>query len=249
MSTKEVAVKENKLAVPDYAKKYAGEGASDINSDMIGRTFIKLVQKTSREFDEGKAAVGEWIDSVTGNNYGTEVVVTVVKIQRLWRKFNSSNKLEAESLDGITWDNGKKLGSFVTKDGETREESWACMFMDFFVLVKGGSKFPSIISLSSTGFKAAKDLTTQIVSFTLGDGEPIFLRNYTFYSKEEQNQKGKFAVAKTKLNSGFNSEQELELADKVRKMCENVTAKVDVQEPVVETNAAHQDEEEELELD
>jgi len=163
------------------------------------------------------------------------VVVTICKISQNWRKFNNEFQLEAQSTDGQNWDDGKAL---------SEDDKWQCAFLDFFVIVNSNpSGLPFIVSFKSTSFRTGKKLATAIAKFTKGNGEPMFARNYTLYTEEAKKGSKSYAVAKYKLNSGFNSEAIVNSAAKVRKMVANITPNMteDQPEPQVESEYNFED--------
>jgi len=199
-------VKEDKsMAVPEYLKSFQGEGAEDVSSDMIEKTFLSMSHE-----DKGSIKLGDWYDSLTMESFGPEVVVTVCKITRSWRKFNKDLELVASSKDGVNWDNAELV---------TEDEKWKCAFIDMFVLInERDSVLPLITSFKSTSFKTGRKLATTIAKFTRGNGEPIFARNYTLQTEKVSNKSMTWVVSKYKLNSGFNTEDMVTKASKVRKM-------------------------------
>jgi len=209
--SKEITKKQDtELEVPSYLAEFAGQGAEDISADLIEKSFLSIAHE-----DKGDVKFGEWYDSTTGESYGSEVIVTVCKIARNWRKFNSDFQLEGSSTDGMTWDNGEKL---------TDDEKWQCAFIDMFVLLNEKSQsMPSIVSFRGTSFKTGKKLATTLAKFAKGNREPIFARNYTLYTEEAKKGSKSYAVARYKLNPGFNSDDEVRSAAKVRGMLDGVT--------------------------
>ena len=198
------------LTAPEYLKQYKGEGAEDITADLIEKSFLQM----AHEPKEGVAA-GEWYDSATNQTFGDSVIITVCKIQRSWRLFNSDFQLEKQSVNGMHWDDGKLLNE---------DEKWQCAFIDMFVLINGSdTSFPYIISFKSTSFRTGKKLATAIAKFTKGNGEPIFARNYTLYTEEEKKGTKSYYVSKYKINPGFNSEDMINTAAKVRNMVLDIT--------------------------
>lgn len=211
---------------PAWMQQYAGDGAEDIKQDLIGKSILKCVQKTSKEFDDKLAEVGDFVDSVTKENHGNEVSVVVVKMEEQWRTFTDKNQLERISNDGVFWDNGTPVEG---------DDKWNKHHIDFFVLLldeEGNlkSELPLIISLAKTSFKAGKNWHTQIAKFVMANREPIFGRSYTVYTETTKNEKGTFAVIKTKLNSGFTNEAVANVASKVREMVKGISAKVETAE-------------------
>jgi hypothetical protein len=209
--SKEIATKKDKeLAVPSYMSSFAGQGAEDISADLVEKSFLQLAHE-----DKDDAKFGEWYNSTTGESHGKDVVITVCKITRNWRKFNSDFQLEASSTDGLNWDNGDKI---------SEDEKWQCAFIDMFVLLnESADDMPSIVSFRGTSFKTGKKLATTLARFARGCNEPIFARNYTLSSDEAKKGSKSYAVAKYKMNPGFNSEQTVKIAAKVRQLLDNIS--------------------------
>ena len=208
--SKELQIKEQQeIAVPDYLKQFKGQGSDDISADLIEKSFLSVAHE-----DKEAIKFGEFYDSATGESFGNEVVITVCRVSRVWRKFNDDFKLEAQSSDGRTWDNGEVLNE---------DEKWQCAFIDMFVLINDSpSAIPFILSFKSTSFRAGKRLATAIAKFTKGNGEPVFARNYTIYTEEAKKGSKSYSLIKYKLNKGFNEEEVVTAAAKVRKMVENI---------------------------
>lgn len=208
--TKEIQKKESTEMIPSYLKQYSNEGAEDIASDIIEKSFLVV----SHEEKDG-LKFGEFYDSNTKQGFGTEVKVTVCKISRTWRKFNHDFQLEAQSTNGFEWDDGEPL---------TEEEKWQTAFIDMFVLLNDhDSNLPFILSFKSTSYKTGRKLATAIAKFTRGNNEPIFCRNYTIYTEEAKKGSKSYAVMKYKINSGFNNEDISLKAHKIRKMIDGIT--------------------------
>jgi len=207
----EIIKKEASLPeIPEYLKEFENAGMEDITPDMVEKSFLQMAHEDKKE----GVKLGEWFDSNTFKSFGKEVVVTVCKISRTWRKFNSDFKLEAYSTDGIHWDNGDKLAD---------DEKWKNAFIDMFVILNDHlSGIPYIVSFKSTSFKIGKKLSTTIAKFATANREPIFARNYTLYTEITKKGAKEYSLAKYKLNSGFNSKEVMETASNVRKMVDGV---------------------------
>lgn len=203
------------IAVPDYLKEYQGQGADDISSDLIIKSFLQVAHE-----EKGEIKFGEFYDSSTEESLGSEVVVTVCKIMKTWRKFTDDFQLETTSSDGRIWDNGEPL---------SEEEKWRCAFIDMFLyLNESPSAIPYIISFKSTSYKTGQKLATAIAKFTRGQGEAIFQRSYTLFSEEAKKGSKSYAVIRYKLNPGFNTKEVVLAAALMRKTCQSI-------QPVMET--------------
>jgi hypothetical protein len=88
------------------------------------------------------------------------------------------------------------------------------------------SPFPAIIGFKSTSLKFGSNLLTQLAKLAHGkQREPIFARNYTFYSEKTENEKGAFHLLKWRLNPGFNTAEIMMQAKATREMMKNVEVK------------------------
>jgi len=196
--------KEEVALVPAYLKKFSADGADDITSDIIEKSFLQMAHE-----DKEGVNKGEWYDSATGQGLGKEVVVTVCRIKQTWRKFNSDFQLEKQSSDGQVWDNGDLLNE---------EDKWKCAFIDMFVILNNNPGLPFIVSFKATSYRTGKKLSTAIAKFVKGNSEPVFARNYTLYTEEAKKGTKSYTVARYKINPGFNDESVVKEASKVRKM-------------------------------
>tara|TARA_R100000306_G_scaffold62433_2_gene70108 strand:- start:4665 stop:5399 length:735 start_codon:yes stop_codon:yes gene_type:complete len=217
---KELVKEADKEVVPSYLKDIGGDGAEDIQSDMITSSYIKLIQKTSKEFDEGTAKLGEFVDSVTSESYGVKFDVIVIKMSTTWKKFDDNNKFIGQSENGLTWDDADNTPL-------TKEEKWKSCFFEFYVIplrnFRGGDiPIPNIVTFSGASFKGGKHLHNIISRFVQMKSEPIYARNYCFYSEEKQGEKGKYVELKTKVNDGFNLEEVVMACSKARKMIKDI---------------------------
>jgi len=197
-------------AAPAYMSQYKGQGRDDFGSDVIEKSYIKMAHEDGENY-----SLGDWIDSASGDSYGPELVVTICMMQHNWRKFNKDFQLEAESRDGLVWDNGENLNE---------EEKWKCAFIDMFVLVPNGLGIPFIVSFKGTSFRTGKKLCTMLAKFTKGSGEAIFGRSYTLYTEEAKKGAKTYCVARFKLNPGFNTIDTMALASKARKALHGIQA-------------------------
>lgn len=225
MSNELTEKKQNNIEAPSYLKEFAGEGAEDITSDLIEKSFVQMAHK-----DEGDLKLGDWYDSITKQPFGKEIVVTVCKISRSWRKFTSDFKLEKQSSDGITWDDGTLLKEFVDAkdDNKLKHENWACCFIDMFVLInKINLPIPFIVSFKGTSYRTGKKLTTVIAKYTKGSEEACYARNYTLYTELEKKGSNSYSVCNYRLNPGFNTEEMVKRAHSVRKMVMDIAPVMD----------------------
>ncbi|CAB4178110.1 hypothetical protein UFOVP1009_35 [uncultured Caudovirales phage] len=213
------------LAIPDWAKDLGMiAGAEDIRPEDIKRPYLKLVQKTSKEFDADPTLMGHFMNSGNGTDHGTMPIVTILRaMPPVWRKFNDTKQLVASSSDGMSWSNGTYL---------TADEKWKSVRHDFFVIIEG-TEMPLILSFASMSSRAGKDLRQSLASFVSGNKEPIFLRNYTLISNLVKNDKGSFFTIGFKVNGGFNSKDDCERYAEMRRALIDIS--IPIQPPVVIT--------------
>tara|TARA_R110000787_G_scaffold16141_5_gene49305 strand:- start:2657 stop:3355 length:699 start_codon:yes stop_codon:yes gene_type:complete len=203
--TNELETVKNEVAItPDYMNKFKADGADDITADIIEKSFLSMAHE-----DKDSAKKGEFYDSATGQSFGESVVVTVCRIKQTWRKFDSDFKLVASSENGYIWDNG---------DAFSEDEKWKCAFIDMFVILNNNPELPLIMSFKGTSYRTGKKLSTAIAKFVKGNSEPIFARNYTLYTEEAKKGSKTYTIAHYKINSGFNTEEVVTQAAKIRKM-------------------------------
>lgn len=209
--SKSIAKQEtNSVAVPSYLAQYGDMGADDITSDLIESSYLQL----SHEEKDGRK-FGEWYNSTTGMVYGDEVTITVCKIEKNWRKFNDDFQLEASSSDGYIWDNGDLL---------TEDDKWKTAFIDMYVLLNDtGEELPIRLSFKGTSYKTGKKLASAIAQLSRTGREPIFARSYTLSHDEGKKGSKSYAIAKYKLNPGFNSELCMGICAKIRQMLEKLS--------------------------
>lgn len=200
---KEVATTSTLL--PDYAKKYAGIGQDDIESSGFNRQFLYI----AKDDLEGEIKSGDFYLKSTMQSFGPEISVTVCRaMPTTWRKIKDK-KLEKASLDGVTWDTGEKL---------TEEEQWKCRFLDLIVLLNDTNATPYIYSFKGGSWRNGMKLNDMIKQFGNTTGEPIFMRNWTLYTTRTAHADGgHYYKPNYRLNSGFNSEETLKIAESIYK--------------------------------
>jgi hypothetical protein len=201
--------------LPAFMQKYGKEGASDISADMIDKSFLIMCHESKKDGPD----LGDWIDHASGQSLGPEIVATPVKIGRSWRKFDGDFKLVASSSDGIYWDNNDKLSD---------DEKWQCAFIDVFVLLNGKKlPVPYIISFKGMSFKTGKQFAKTVRLAIEENEEPIFARNYTFFTETGKKGTKEYSLAKFRMNDGFNTDEFAELCFKARTLVKDVEANMD----------------------
>jgi len=201
---KEMVVKEgNSFALlPDYIRKSAGRGMEGVSREDLVLPRIKLLQVLSPEFSEGKGKPGEMVNSLTGENYGTEMIFIPVlhyKNRFLFGERTPGAQILCGSDDGILpntqygpvkskecvecplqgWTEGKK--------GEPQRPECALFYN--FVILKDG-KTPIGLSLGSSKIKVAKKLLSTVRY--LGPNLDLFSLKFVLKTRLEKTGKGEF---------------------------------------------------------
>lgn len=191
--------------IPSYLKEYEAVGEDDLSSDIMQGSYLQI----AHENRDGINA-GEWFDSVTKENYGDKVIVTPIKIKKVWRFFNSKErKLEKISNDGQYWDNGDKL---------TLDEKWRNLNIDIFVLINNNPDMPVIVSFKNTSSKSGKQFVTTISRNIKTRRESIFARNYTLFGVKHGEGSSAYYVMNFQMNPGFNDNEIAEISNKYRNL-------------------------------
>lgn len=193
--------KELEVKVPSFFN------VEDFDSDAINidiKDKIMSELKLAHEAKEG-LEIGDYFDSVTKRNYGSEVEIIVLKNEKNWLAFNDNFDLEKFSSDGKYWDDGRAL---------TEDESWRCIFYKFYILVRNDlTVFPLFLSFSSKSSKTGKSLLNFLDRFK-EKKEPPYLRTYILNS--QQLKKGpKIYCVKTIYPGEFTTDKEYKHARKV----------------------------------
>ena len=145
---------------------------------------LKLGQDKSPAVEKGKAEVGTFFNDVTFENFGAEVVVTLVRRAASRTKFAKyvpgKVNIECQSFDGMTAvamngiDDKKKptsncLACEYSKWGEDGTPP-ACNEQGKFLVVVEGSDLPMVLFLQRSNMGASKAINT----FLLGVNRPIY---------------------------------------------------------------------------
>ena len=203
--------------LPDW-----GDGAEDVSLKDVSLSFVKVIQKTSEEFDSsgnGGPKMGDFFDTISKFNFGKELKVDILMTKSAWIEFDDKKGVKRRSNDGITWDDGAPMSA---------HEHWEFKKTYFFIMLNKSTEiFPSILSVGgkeksteifpsilSVGGKAKTTRTTAaniinvIARITRGyTPEEIYRRPYTFYTEAEKGDKGEYAVVKYKVSNEKNSDE------------------------------------------
>lgn len=149
---------ENAVAVYDEAH-LTDWGGSEITSKDIIIPSIILLQANSPQIPEGKGKAGEYIDSVSGENFGNELKSLVpFHMEKTWtiEKFNGK-KYEWVRTEKMTLDNENDPYEFETHEGKFRRK----YTYRFFVMLDG-HVLPFSIKFKGASKKYGSNLSTEM---------------------------------------------------------------------------------------
>lgn len=179
-------------------------GLEGLEREDITLPRIKLTQAMSDEVSNGNASPGEWLNTLSGQSYGTQfefVPISVWKSRTLFAE-NRDDSPICRSADG-----------FVSIDGhqcliECPHKAWEwingtpprCTLGYNYLVIPIVDTFPAITTLMKTSFKAGKALNTLLVAARC----PAWHWVYEFYSVKESNSRGTYYVAavRKKIDDG-----------------------------------------------
>jgi hypothetical protein len=187
--------------LPDW-----GDGAEDVSLKDVSLSFVKVIQKTSGEFDSsgnGGSKMGDFFDTISKFNFGKELKVDILMTKSTWIEFDDKKGVKRRSNDGTTWDDGAPMSD---------HEHWEFKKTYFFIMLNNSTEiFPSILSLggkAKTTRTTAANIINVIARITRGyTPEEIYRRPYTFYTEAEKGDKGEYAVVKYKVSNEKNSDE------------------------------------------
>lgn len=199
----EVAVKqETALAESGIETSLSDWGDSAISSRDIVIPKILLMQGLSDLVADGKAKIGDFADSTTGDILGSidkPVEFIPFHMTKVWivsRRKKNESKFEFERYaDAI---DGSEL-PFEQMDGEdTIKNEYA---LQFYVLLKQDMSMPYVITFKSTSLRAGKVLSTQMYVRNRAAGLVPPAYSMFLGGKKEKNDKGTFAVMELKTGT------------------------------------------------
>lgn len=187
-------------------------GQSEISSKDIIIPKILAMQGLSDFVSEGKAKLGDLVDSISGEVLGSiekPVEFVPFHMEKVWiisRKKKGETKFEFEKYEAVTAEN---LGyPFEAKDGE--DDVKYEYTLQFYCLLPTDTSMPYVISFKSTSLRSGKVLSTQMYVRNRAAG--LTPPSYTMLlgGKKEKNDKGTFIVMDTKVKGRTSPELETE---------------------------------------
>lgn len=203
---------------------------SIVNADMGFENFtaddmviprLRLLQPMSDSVVAGDAKPGEFQDSLTLDNLGTQVEVVLLKMQNGAVMFADKDSGEegvvCRSMNGIESMDGNKCsdcpyGEYHLKDWNGENPPKCSTTKDFTVVTRkslsGEENRPMMLTFRRTSFKTGKSLATMAM-FT---GKHISATPYIMYSEKGKSAKGAHFVIKAKKSPTPLTEDEVQSA-------------------------------------
>lgn len=175
-------------------------GLEGLEREDITLPRIKLTQALSDEVSNGNASPGEWLNTLSGQSYGTQFEFVPISVWRS-RTYFSENRDDAPIC--------RSANSFVsineyqclTECPHDRAWDWQedrtpprCTLSYNYLVIPLVDPFPAIVSLMKSSFKAGKALNTLLMAAR----SPAWHWTYEFYSVKQSNNKGTFHIAAVK---------------------------------------------------
>jgi hypothetical protein len=161
-------------AVPAHLQSQTS-GFIEDDSSLMSPPRIKLIQKTSKEFDDGLAKAGEFYNTANGVA-SSEILVTPIKGHVEYTKFDDEGKVEFSSSSEA--EAKQALG----------EEYWKARRINFLMLPYGET-IPAIYTFSGTGYKTGQKLYQLCKTANPGC---MFSKAYRIKSNEHSGAGGKY---------------------------------------------------------
>lgn len=192
------------IKAPAYLAKFKSIGSTDIDlSQEVSISYLKAVQKMSKEIDEGTAEYGDIINSVTKEKYEDEVEFVVVKSFINYKAFDKDTFEILAS--GTSKDEFLKSASNAGLDiGEG--DLWKYKLYNFYI-IKTDDKMRLCFSLGKTSSKTGKTLVNMIAQKCHMHDLPSFGVMFKAYLQEEEKNKKKYLVWKVKCENKVVSEK------------------------------------------
>jgi hypothetical protein len=208
-------------------------GLETLDREDITLPRVKLLQAVSDEVSNG-AVVGEWLNTLSGQSYGTSFELVPVSVWK-GRTYFAENRDEAPIC--------QSADSFVSVDGYRcltdcpHNMAWdwqedrtppRCTLSYNYLVIPLVDPFPVIVSLMKSSFKAGKALNTLLMAARC----PAWFWVYEFCSIKQSNNKGTFYIAgvKKKIANGkpVASDEEIrQLAEQFYRMAKAGNISVD----------------------
>lgn len=175
-------------------------GQSDISSRDLIISKILAMQGLSDLVTEGKAKIGDFVDSVSGEVLGSidkPVEFIPFHMEKVWiisTRNKGENKYEFDRYEPVTAENQGYPFEATEGNLEIKYE----YTLQFYVLLAHDTSMPYVISFKSTSLRSGKVLSTQMYVRNKAAGLVPPAYTMELGGKKDKNDKGTFIVMETK---------------------------------------------------
>jgi hypothetical protein len=195
--TKEVMKKQDQTLVAAQDMNEWGTEALESNDIMLPKLF--LTQSTSELVGDGKAAIGDYVDSITEEKLGS-ITSPLEVIPFHMEKTYLTLKANGGEFVGKQADVGQTLPFEEMLPDGTAVKNYRTL--DFYVLIpsqiKSGAALPYVLSFKSSSLKAGKKLATIMYVKNRMMSLPPAATVVELGGKKEKKETNTFAVADVK---------------------------------------------------
>lgn len=179
-----------------------GLGKIDAEDRMIPR--LKIMQPLSPEVDEGIAKSGEFLNSIAKKSYGKEIqIIPIVwwKSRIDWAPREDGGEILCQARDAVHGTVNGACADCELSKWHDKEAPECTAIINILMLVNSAELIAC--SFMKTSYGTGK----QLINLFNYKGVDIFNFQYTLYTQQEENTKGKFWVVKYKdLNAAISDE-------------------------------------------
>ena len=214
MSENAISLVSNK--VPAHVKEASGLGNENVGAEHLQTPRVKLLQQMNSEVDPNSPAYiegskpGDFIDSVTNENYGTELYVINVHFKEdfvLWKKREAGGGLVG------TFSTKQEALDYLANDGLKEEDHEIIQTQSHLLLRKDPEtgeliKTPFLMDFASSKLRVSREWNTQINQL----GGDRFSALWKLSSIQTQNRASQKFYNLTAENQGWVTEEDYEYA-------------------------------------
>lgn len=171
-------------------------GLETLERDNITIPRIKLAQPVSEEVSNGNASPGEWLNTLSGQNYGTQFEFIPISVwkSRTYFAENRDDSPICRSPDGFVSIDGHRCKTECPHDNAWDWKDGVkplCAEAYNYLILPVNDQFPAIVTLMRSNHDTGKDLNTMMIIARC----PAWFWIYDFYSVRKSSQKGTYYVA------------------------------------------------------
>ena len=202
--------------MPAHVKEATGLGNENVGAEHLQTPRVKLLQQMNSEVDPNSPAYiegskpGDFIDSVTNENYGTELYVINVHFKEdfvLWKKREAGGGLVG------TFSTRQEALDYLANDGLKEEDHEIIQTQSHLLLRKDPEtgeliKTPFLMDFASSKLRVSREWNTQINQL----GGDRFSALWKLSSIQTQNRASQKFYNLTAENQGWVTEEDYEYA-------------------------------------